>query len=61
MTITELMRDVAALQADAPVMRYADLARNAEALADMVSWAVGVIDRDGQVNEHLNNLQQSLL
>ncbi len=61
MTIAELMRDVvAALQADGPAMRYAELARHAEALADMVSWAAGVIDRDGRLNEHLDALQQSL-
>lgn len=61
MTIAELMRDVVAvLQTDGPPMRYAELARHAQALADMVGWAAGVIDRDGRLNEHLDALQQKL-
>jgi len=61
MSIAELLRAVAAtMQAAGPAARYIQLAHDAEALADMVSWANGVIDTEGKLDDHLNTLQQGL-
>ncbi|MBI3545655.1 MAG: hypothetical protein HY081_03545 [Gammaproteobacteria bacterium] len=61
MSIAELMRAIAAaIQAEGPAARYAQLALNTEALADMVSWANGAIDPETKLDDHLNTLQQQL-
>ncbi len=61
MSIAELMRAIAAaIQAEGPAARYTQLAQNADALADMVSWAPGIIDATGKLSDHLATLQQEL-
>jgi hypothetical protein len=61
MTLTELLRavDTVAQTGGTPATCEA-LARESEALADMVGWASGPIDTSGELLERLASLQEDL-
>ena len=59
MTITEFHAQAAvALAAEPDEAVLIELAKEAQQLADMVSWAEGVIDKEGRVSEALFWLQK---
>lgn len=61
MTIAELLRTIGALvETGAPAARREALARETEALADMVGWAIGPIDPTGELLDRLAALQADL-
>ena len=61
MKFPELMRAVAAVaQTGGTAARCEELAREAGRLADMVGWANGPIDPEGQLLERLATLQEDL-
>jgi hypothetical protein len=61
MNVAELLRAIAAVaQTGASSRQCQALARETEALADMVGWAQGPIDRDGQLLDRLAALQDDL-
>lgn len=61
MTISELLRTISAVvESGTPTVRCEALARETEALADMVGWAIGPIDPRGELLDRLAALQTDL-
>lgn len=61
MNLSELLAAIAAIaQSGGTAARYEALAREIEAMADMVGWAHGPIDAEGRLLDRLAALQDEL-
>jgi hypothetical protein len=59
MNVTEFYREaIDAIAAEPDEVNLKELSKQAEKLADMVGWADGVIDKDGQVSKAFILLQE---